>query len=548
MSTKTLRKRIALVAVAGLGFGLLSATTASADIALGDVSIVAPTAGSLTSVGVCSVAAEAQDGAQEAVNSGTVVVAGAVLVFKTDDTTAADGGSLSITGPAIWSDNDGSLINATATKLTEIAAGNPILKTTGVGSVTVVAKNDAGASVASFGISVVASCSSSTTPVAANTLLEVKATQDQSDGEDDTLTYGQKDYGSTVWVNIALRNAYKGDVAAGLLTATATNGALIAFDGDAMLTSSAFKGTAADSDDAMGLSVSQDTDTNPGKALTTTITFAFNGVTVGTKSVTILGVAASITVSDVVGGTTDGAAGEFEYVVKDNAGNSVESPAHGGITGTIAGITFGDVVTDASAATDYDSPFTTKGTGTFDCATASTKSSGSQEIAIGFLNSSLTLIKSNTFKASCGLDATDTYSVSLDKASYGTGDIATLTITAKDALGAAVADGTVLGAAAADVAADLAGMTGIGTLIAETATFSGGVKTYKFRVDQNTGNFVGQVKVKADTDTAAKTLQYSITSSSSGVSNADVLKAIVSLIASINKQIAALQKALLKKK
>ncbi len=34
----------------------------------------------------------------------------------------------------------------------------------------------------------------------------------------------------------------------------------------------------------------------------------------------------------------------------------------------------------------------------------------------------------------------------------------------------------------------------------------------------------------------------------SGVSNADVLKAIVSLIASINKQIAALQKALLKKK
>jgi hypothetical protein len=36
--------------------------------------------------------------------------------------------------------------------------------------------------------------------------------------------------------------------------------------------------------------------------------------------------------------------------------------------------------------------------------------------------------------------------------------------------------------------------------------------------------------------------------SGGAVSNADVLKAIVSLIASINKQIAALQKALLKKK
>jgi hypothetical protein len=38
-----------------------------------------------------------------------------------------------------------------------------------------------------------------------------------------------------------------------------------------------------------------------------------------------------------------------------------------------------------------------------------------------------------------------------------------------------------------------------------------------------------------------------VKASSSAVSNADVLKAIVSLIASINKQIAALQKAILKK-
>jgi hypothetical protein len=40
---------------------------------------------------------------------------------------------------------------------------------------------------------------------------------------------------------------------------------------------------------------------------------------------------------------------------------------------------------------------------------------------------------------------------------------------------------------------------------------------------------------------------YKVSTGSAGVSNADVLKAIVSLIASINKQIAALQKALLKK-
>ena len=45
----------------------------------------------------------------------------------------------------------------------------------------------------------------------------------------------------------------------------------------------------------------------------------------------------------------------------------------------------------------------------------------------------------------------------------------------------------------------------------------------------------------------AVTVPYSIKGSSTAVTNADVLKAIVSLIASINKQIAALQKALLKK-
>ncbi|MFM2180226.1 MAG: hypothetical protein RL192_388, partial [Actinomycetota bacterium] len=48
------------------------------------------------------------------------------------------------------------------------------------------------------------------------------------------------------------------------------------------------------------------------------------------------------------------------------------------------------------------------------------------------------------------------------------------------------------------------------------------------------------------TDTSAKTIQYKV-AGSAGVTNADVLKAIVSLIASINKQIAALQKALLKR-
>jgi trimeric autotransporter adhesin len=547
MSTKTLRKRIALVAVAGLGFGLLSATTASADIDVTEIGIIAPTAGTLGAVGVCSVASTAEAGS-DAISTGTVVAVGATLSFEVGNTTTD--GSLTISGPAIWSAaNTGTTINATASKLDDLTAtstpGDTTLKTTGVGSVTVTAKNDAGVAVKSISIAVVAACSSATTPAAANTLLGINSVQATTDGTDESLSYDEKDYDSTVWVNIVLRNGYKGNVSAGLLTATATNGALIAFDGATALSSTAFISTAATADEGMGLSVEQDTDTNPGKALTTTITFAFNGVTVGTKTVTILGTPASITVSDVVGGITPGS-GSFEYVVKDNAGNSVESPAFAGINWTVAGFEAGDVLTDVAATSDYASTdsFATKGTGTIDCASADTKSSGSVDVAIGFLDAALNVIKSNTFKASCG-GAADTFSVALDKAVYSTGEIATLTITAKDENGAAVGDGVTVGDA---IAADLGGLEIIGSAAATTDEFSGGVKTYKFRVLQNTGSFVGQAKITASTDTSVKTLQYKIVASDSGTSMEDVLKAIVSLIASINKQIAALQKALLKKK
>ena len=47
---------------------------------------------------------------------------------------------------------------------------------------------------------------------------------------------------------------------------------------------------------------------------------------------------------------------------------------------------------------------------------------------------------------------------------------------------------------------------------------------------------------------SAKTVAYSIVDTSGAVSNAEVLKAIVALIAQINKQIQALQKLILAKK
>jgi hypothetical protein len=133
----------------------------------------------------------------------------------------------------------------------------------------------------------------------------------------------------------------------------------------------------------------------------------------------------------------------------------------------------------------------------------------------------------------------------MDKASYSPGEIATLTIKGVDEYGGIVSDNATHGAGVSSLS--IPGMTIIGAAATSADKFVNGALTYKYRVDQAEGNFVGQALVTATVDTIAETVLYSIKSTSGGVTNADVLKAIVSLIASINKQIAALQKALLKR-
>jgi hypothetical protein len=95
-------------------------------------------------------------------------------------------------------------------------------------------------------------------------------------------------------------------------------------------------------------------------------------------------------------------------------------------------------------------------------------------------------------------------------------------------------------------------MTQVGSIVS-TDSFTSGVKKYKFTVGGiSAGSFQLVVDLPRWNSTTysqtAQTVAYKVTAAAdSGVSNADVLKAIVSLIASINKQIAALQKALLKR-
>jgi hypothetical protein len=146
----------------------------------------------------------------------------------------------------------------------------------------------------------------------------------------------------------------------------------------------------------------------------------------------------------------------------------------------------------------------------------------------------------------CSSTTIDTYTVSTDRGNYLPGESGTLTITAKDSGGRPVSDAAVLGSAASKVAIGGSGLTFLSAPL-HTDTASNGTFVYKFYTTQTEGNYVAGVTLSDATVVKTEAANFVVKATTATTSNADVLKAIVSLIASINKQIAALQKALLRR-
>jgi hypothetical protein len=273
----------------------------------------------------------------------------------------------------------------------------------------------------------------------------------------------------------------------------------------------------------------------------TTCTVTVNNVVLATKALVIKGDLAKIEASlRTIGasGTAagDATAGTISYKYFDSAGNRLATTGTG--LGTPSLTATGSALINAISSVTATTT-TTTGRLSYNCVD-STKS-GSVSLVIKRVNAAGATISAPAFTASCG-GILDTYSASLDKAAYNTGDIATLTVKGLDINGKPVNDAETAGAGAAIT---ISGMTAV-TTPATTDLFYGGELVYTYKVDNTAGNYVASVYLpNAYTQTSASTVK--VTVGSQGVTNADVLKAIVSLIASINKQIAALQKALLKK-
>jgi len=366
-------------------------------------------------------------------------------------------------------------------------------------------------------------------------------------------------------IDFSIRDAYNAAISSGALTATATNGALINFGTSgttptAGTTSTIVSTTPGTTSGSSTVRVDQPT---AGAPLTTTVTISFNGAVICTKTVSIRGTVDKLTVANV--GTQDlGAslgssqwmyqeiglmsAGLFTVLATDSAGNIVATPTTLGAfsmdsattTPTIQGLTFPTPASSNSSTSP--SRFTL---GSFTC--GATAGSGSPVVV--FTNAATGKItKSAPFTARCADDAS-TYTASFDKAVYNNGDIATLTVKFLDSKGNAANSVAAYGASSITVPM----MTAVSSASATSVTKADGTLALTYTVGlasaaATSGTYAGVVTFTTPALGTTQALKYSIVDQAGTVSNAEVLKSIVALIASINKQIQALQKLILQRR
>jgi hypothetical protein len=370
----------------------------------------------------------------------------------------------------------------------------------------------------------------------------------------------------TAYIAFDADDAYDASLDSGAIVVTATGGALISLAANASTaaagTTSTVVSSAAPTDRVV--QVTQGTANAP---VTTTVTVTYNGTTICTKTVTIRGEVAKLTVANVgvqdLSGSTvtvsdnswtantlgdASRAGMFTVVATDSAGNTVIPDQSGfaadsaTLTTTVQAIS----ISSANVATSLSSsasPYGSTSVGTWTCGSAA----GSSNVKLKYTNAtSGTTVSSDAFAAGCA-DDPYTYTASFDKASYVQGELATLTVQFLDSKGnkantvgthGAMTDSTPM-------------LTRISSATGTIANKATGSRTYTYSVGTSTGltagSYIGTVSYASLVAGTTQTPAYKVSTGSGDVTNAEVLKSIVALIASINKQIQALQKLILKK-
>ena len=363
-------------------------------------------------------------------------------------------------------------------------------------------------------------------------------------------------------VYAAIKDAYGAAVTSGTLTATATGGSLVTIQNSTPTAGDNYSPTAAFSSVTPGannyITVTQPVANTAGSS---TVTLTHNGVTIGTKTINWAGDAATIVVDTVNSatiirnGTNDVTSarpqlGAVFYAVKDAAGNVISTttrPTISNDSGSMVGATIststGTGATQGILTQSLGLGYGVDNINLPSSSQAANRGAGSYKLK--WLKADGTPIYSQEVKVTVSYSASGlphTFSASWDKSSYVPGEIAELTIALKDAYGNAMADQTFLTGVSIITGSN---NTTVGGECTAASFTTKGAKVCKFSIGNTAGSYAYSVALSTDTSQSAAVGTLKVTDGA--VSNAEVLKSIVALIASINKQIAALQKLILKR-
>ena len=573
MSIKTIRKRIALVAVSALTAGVVSvvsAPVAQADDITGAIGSAAATdANMLVSGNICAATSAslttplALDGVSTDTTPFETTATGKILTVPVGATLTI-GGDVSdvigITGPlsvfSLATSGTSTLAVTTSNKQEVTGPATDFtfqVQATAVGTGTLVAGASGATLTAanSITINIVAACSTGTYSASKSSVSATTVGTTSSIAAANVDVAVTAASGENIYIMVDGDNAYDSSLVSGSYSVSATNGALVSTGttfGTAPAVGSLSSAVQATTD---GLLFARIAPASAAAGGTTVVTITHDGTPVTTKTLTFLGEATKINIVSATSGTVSttgtGSTGLIVFSLTDAAGRSVpgdisldsltasaRTPA---ITeGKDATVSAAVPTSVTAAAAAFPSPGTTYGVEGFDCTTVG--GTGSTKLTLKHTQATSLTSITTTVDALCA-GGVDTYTISTDKAAYSIGEIATVTITAKDSTGAAVSDATTVGAAGIFT-------FGGGTPVVAAAAadlFSKGVRKYQAQVT-TAGTFNTVVSIAGSTTTSA-TASYKV--GGGDVSNAEILKSIVALIASINKQIAALQKLLLKR-
>jgi hypothetical protein len=574
MSTKTITKRVALATVVALGAGVLSlvtvtsanATTQGNQAVGGGVTVSAngtnSTLGLQGTVGVTT----------QGTNSGGVATAPDIITATVLTTGALSftAGTAGLIYGGYYTVSAGGYFTADTNTAANIGGGqtnDSATAVTGVSRVITVAFNGAAGSTVTINgydtsakgnlattlIVTLAGSSVAGVPTVSKSNIDWSGVKGTSAITSDLSTGSATTTGQPLALQINLNDAYGSALSAsntGALTVTASSGANVSIG----------SGTGGSYSTAVATNGAPTwaliTEATAGAGWSGSVTVSFNGVVLATKSGTISGLPAKIVATPLVIGHTNATIDSaVSYQAYDAAGNVTVIPvaqvALSSSDNTAA------VTAIAPAGNGANSTNSSTSTGLLKVSAGTTD--GTSNVVLKYTRPDGVVVSSNSFPFTVG-GAAASYTATLDKSKYAPGDIATSTIKFLDSKGNLAASDSSLYTVSGtnytwNATLTLPQLTQIGSAGAvgaagsnvyqatgNVATDATGTIVLKWTVGTTEASYAGSIDFPTVDAVAgsAQAVSYSVSSGSTSLN--DVLKGIVSLIASINKQIAALAK------